>query len=58
MFDKVTMCIMKIPVFVLLIPYCRFWDYRLLLKNVLSDNFFVIHIKNVAAKKENEVAHG
>ncbi len=58
MFDKVTMCILMTPIFVLLILYCRFWDYRLLLKNVLSDKLFVIHIKNVAAKKGKEVAHG
>ena len=57
MFDKVTMCILMTPVFMLLILYCRFGDYRLLLKNALSDKFFVIHIKNVAAKKENEVVH-
>ena len=41
MFDKVTMCILMTPIFVLLILYCRFWDYRLLLKNALSDKFFV-----------------
>lgn len=51
------MCILMTLIFVLLILYCRFWDYRLLLKNVLSDKIFIINKKDVAAKKGKEVAH-
>lgn len=52
------MCILMTLIFVLLILYCRFWDYRLLLKNALSDKIFIINKKDVAAKKGKEVAHG
>lgn len=52
------MCIFVIPVIVLLILYCRFWVYKLLLKNVLSDKFFVINIKKMLLlRKKMKVAH-